>query len=91
MQIEMRESTIEGKKRLALIFPYDINTINLIKQIEGRRWSASNKFWHLPYREDYLQTLNKQFKGKLEFVIQKTEIKAQTIKVKFPPEYFLDL
>ncbi len=28
----MRESNIDGRKRLTLIFPYDINTINLIKQ-----------------------------------------------------------
>ena len=49
MQIEMREYTIKDEKRIALIFRYDQETINLVKQIEGRKWSASNIFLHLIY------------------------------------------
>jgi len=85
MQIEMRENNIEGKKRLALIFPYDINTINLIKHIDGRKWSASNKFWHIPYEKNSIIFLNKKFKGKLEFKEQ--EIQKKIEKPKFPAEY----
>jgi len=74
MQIEIRECIINGQKRIALIFPFNEENITLIKQIEDRKWSAPNKFWHLPYRENYLQILNKQFKGKLEFVEQQKGI-----------------
>lgn len=81
----MRENNIEGKKRLALIFPYDINTINLIKHIDGRKWSASNKFWHIPYEKNSIIFLNKKFKGKLEFKEQ--EIQKKIEKPKFPAEY----
>lgn len=68
MQIETRECIIRDKKRVALIFKYNDKIISLVKTIEELKWSASNKFWHLPYRDNYLQLLNKQFEGKLEFV-----------------------
>ena len=68
MQIETRECKINDKKRIALLFRYDEEIIVLVKQIEGRRWSASNKFWHIPYKENYLEVLNNKFKGKLEFI-----------------------
>ncbi|MDP8202636.1 MAG: site-specific integrase [Candidatus Tenebribacter burtonii] len=87
MQIETRECIIRDKKRVALIFKYNDEIISLVKKIERRKWSASNKFWYLPYRDNYLQLLNKQFKGKLEFVEQNTEIDKKQIKSKFPPEY----
>ncbi len=77
MQIEIKECRIDGQKRIALLFDYEINTIELIKQIQGRRWSASNKFWHIPYQDNIIDQLNKKFKGKLEFTKYK----------KFPPEY----
>jgi len=68
MQIEVRECKINDKKRIALLFRYDEDIITLVKQIEGRRWSASNKFWHIPYQENYLKVLNSKFKDKLEFI-----------------------
>ena len=79
MQIIMRESNIDGSRCIALCFPYNENTISLIKKIEGRKCSASNKFWHIPYQENLHNPLNEQFKGKLEFVRQQHP--------KFPPEY----
>lgn len=79
-RIEMKEVSINEQKRIALLFDYDLDTINLIKQIEGRKWSASNKFWHILYQEKAIQTLNVQFKGKVEFFEQKKTSD-------FPPEY----
>ena len=70
MQIETRECIINGQKRIALIFPYNEEIITLIKQLKDRKWSALNKFWHIPHSKNYLQILNKQFKGKLEFIEQ---------------------
>ena len=87
MKVETRECNIGDKKRIALIFPYNDSIISLVKQIEGRKWSASRKFWHIPFHENFLTELNKQFEGKLEFVEQKTEINKKQIKSKIPPEY----
>ncbi len=70
----MMEIRIAEQKRIALLFDYDASTIELVKQIEGRKWSAPDKFWHIPYLENYLRVLNKQFKGKLEFVEQQKEV-----------------
>jgi len=89
MQIETRDCIINDKKRIALLFKYDENIITLVKQIEGRRWSASNKFWHIPYQKNYLEMLNNKFIEKLEFnesKTEKTEMKKSSI-IHFPPEY----
>lgn len=80
MQIETRECRIREQKRIALLFDYDKDTIELIKQIKGRKWSQSRKFWHLPFEEDIINKLNEQFRGKLSFIsFQKPHV--------FPPEY----
>ena len=77
----MRDVVFNGVKRCVLHFPYDKNTISLVKQIEGRKWSASNKFWHIPYQKNIISVLHDKFKGKLEF------IKDTETKLDFPPEY----
>ena len=66
MQVETRECNIGNKNRIVLIFPYNDSIISLVKQIEGRKWSASRKFWHIPFHENFLTELNKQFEGKDE-------------------------
>ena len=35
MQIKMRESNIDGSKRIVLCFPYNKNTITLIKKLKA--------------------------------------------------------
>ena len=47
MQIKTRECSIKGEKSIMLSLHYGIDTIALIKEIERRKWSASNEFWHL--------------------------------------------
>jgi len=42
----MMDCSINERKMIAFQFDYDKKTIELIKQIEGRKWSASNKFWY---------------------------------------------
>ena len=89
MLIKNRICTIRNKKRIALLFDYNEDVITLVKQIEGRKWSASNKFWHIPFFENYLEKLNLKFNGKLEFIestTEKTE-KEKSVKNHFPPEY----
>ncbi|MCK4348714.1 MAG: hypothetical protein KAW47_08865 [Thermoplasmatales archaeon] len=52
--IKTRICQINNEKRIALVFDYDKDIIELIKQIKGRKWSASNKFWHIQYQSNYL-------------------------------------
>jgi site-specific recombinase XerD len=80
---------IRNEKRIALLFDYNEDVIILVKQIEGRKWSASNKFWHMPFQEKYLEILNKKFSGKLEF-IESTKTNTEpkkTFKNHLPSEY----
>ena len=89
MLIKTRSCNIRNEKRIALLFDYNEEVITLVKQIEGRKWSASNKFWHIPFFENYLEKLSLEFNGKLEF-IEDTETKQKSIAVSkpsFPPEY----
>jgi integrase/recombinase XerD len=85
IKIETRECIIHDKKRIALLFKYDEDVITLVKQIEGRRWSASNKFWHIPVQEHYLEALNRKFSGKVEFIRNATdmEINKTTLKLAY--------
>jgi integrase/recombinase XerD len=85
MLIETRECLLKGQKRIALLFDYDADTIELVKQIEGRKWSASNKFWHIPVHEHYLEALNRKFSGKLEFIRSATDkvINKTTLKLAY--------
>ena len=89
MLIKTEICSIRNEKRIALLFDYDEEVITLVKQIEGRKWSASNKFWHIPFFENYLGKLSLKFHGKLKF-IEDTETKQESITVTkptFPVEY----
>ena len=86
MQIKTRTCTIRNENRIALLFDYDKDVITLVKQIEGRKWSASNKFWYIPYQANYLKELNEKFHGKLEFIENTSESKIEK-KIKLPAEY----
>ncbi len=89
MLIKTRSCNIRNERRIALIFDYDEDIIKLVKQIEGRKWSASNKFWHIPFFENYLEKLNLKFNSKLEFIKDtdtKQEYKKNAVH-SFPAEY----
>ncbi len=51
-QIEMHHGLLEDKPRLFLKFPFDTETINFVKNLEGVKWSKSKKVWHVPYNDD---------------------------------------
>ena len=61
----------------SLEFDFNQTVIDLVKTIEGRKWSATEKAWKIPYSKNYLQKLNEQFQGKLIF----TEISETTSKL----------
>ncbi|MBC8416572.1 MAG: site-specific integrase [Candidatus Cloacimonetes bacterium] len=86
MLIKTGICTIRNERRIALLFDYNEDVITLVKQIKGRKWSASNKFWHIPYQANYLKELNEKFHGKLEFIENTSESKIEK-KIKLPAEY----
>jgi site-specific recombinase XerD len=43
--------------RYAIIFDYDKNMVELVKSINGVRWSQSNKCWHTPDDEENLKQI----------------------------------
>ncbi len=76
------ENTVHrNEKRVKLIFDYTQELIKKIRQIHDCRWSKTMKCWHIPYREDYMNFLNKQFDGQIKF-IEKQEIKKQVSKTR---------
>jgi site-specific recombinase XerD len=64
-----------------------MQTIAEIKTIRGRKWSLSEKVWHIPFIENYEEVLNKQFTGKLLFKKKITEPEQKNSMQNFPPEY----
>ncbi|MDD3052131.1 MAG: tyrosine-type recombinase/integrase [Candidatus Cloacimonetes bacterium] len=67
-EIRVGIGNIEEQKRIILHFAYDESVINPIKTLEGRKWSVSEKYWHIPYFDNYLTVLNQKFPQQLLFV-----------------------
>lgn len=61
--IKVISAILHDEKRLLLYFPYDIQLTNIIKEISGRKWSSSNKCWHIADSRENLDLLFKVFKG----------------------------
>ncbi|MCD4788796.1 MAG: tyrosine-type recombinase/integrase, partial [Bacteroidales bacterium] len=71
-----------NEKRLKLVFDYDEELIEKIKNMPGRKWSKTMKCWHVPYREDYSEHLQSVL-GEVRLKDSKGSIieKPQEIKV----------
>jgi len=50
-----------NKNQLILMFPYDPNTIGLIKEIPDRRWDPKNKVWRIPALLDNFDHLKNNY------------------------------
>jgi len=60
-RITITEFLEDGKSRLKLAFPYDRRLISQVKEIPGRRWNQSEKYWHVPDNQvsrNYLEKIN---------------------------------
>ena len=44
-----------------LIFNFDYDLIEQIKELQGRKWIKNKNCWHIPYQKDYLAFLNDRF------------------------------
>ena len=49
------------EKRIAVYFEKDAELIGRIKKLEGARWSATLKAWHLPNNEVYRKTIQASY------------------------------
>ena len=52
--------------RVKLVFKFNQQLINLVKEIPGSRWSQTMRCWHIPYRADYLEYVNSYFNSTSE-------------------------
>ena len=50
-----------NEPRILFDFPYNLEIINKIRQIEGSRWSKTYKGWHVPYTKEVFSKLLKMF------------------------------
>ena len=48
----MQHGLYENKPYLFLKFPYDVETISLVKRLQDVRWSNTNKAWLVPFKDD---------------------------------------
>jgi len=51
-----------------LIFDFDYNLIEKIKELPGRKWSKTKNCWHIPFQDDYLNFLNDRFNNEMKFL-----------------------
>lgn len=65
-RISAKEEKHGGVHFIALDVPYDPALIERVKLILGRRWSATEKCWRIPWRQDYLKFLKAHFAGLAE-------------------------
>mgnify|MGYP001254152730 CR=1 FL=1 len=59
---------VEGRKRIRLFFPYDVEVIAMIRTIPGARWSPAMKCWHIAEMFGPLEKLNIRFREQLQFL-----------------------
>jgi integrase/recombinase XerD len=66
--IQIDQTTIDGRQRIRLFFPYDAEIIELVKTLPGARWHPVMKCWHIALALGPAAKLNHRFFGQLEFI-----------------------
>lgn len=64
-----------NKKRVKLIFSFDVEIMSIIDTIEGVAWSSTMSCWHIPYKETYLNDLKNLFKDEVQIVDRSHKIR----------------
>ncbi|NJN27976.1 MAG: tyrosine-type recombinase/integrase [Cyclobacteriaceae bacterium] len=62
--ISIRQLLHKGENQIGLYFKFDRELISIAKNIDGIRWSTSNKCWYLPNEPDNLMKIFTVFKDK---------------------------
>lgn len=58
----------KGENRVKLIFEYDVEIMDLLYTIEGSKWSATLRCWHIPKTKNYFNDLKVVFKDKANII-----------------------
>ena len=61
--IRLEKIRHRNEERILVRFSYNDELIALLKTIDGCKWSATHKCWHVPYHNDYFHHLENLFKG----------------------------
>ncbi len=71
----MKAEKIEhkGEKRIKVDFPYNREIAARLKQIDGSKWSRTNKSWHIPYTQQAFNQLKDLFPD-VEYPKKKNEL-----------------
>lgn len=85
MELKISQISISNEIRIGVVPQFYTDSFNeKIRTIEGKRWSAENRLWHIPYHKDAYKSLttifsdctlviNKKITGKIE---KKGEVSA---------------
>ncbi len=65
-----------GETRIKIEFPYNVEIAYLLRQIEGCKWSRTNRAWHIPYTKRSFNKL-KSFFPDIEYLSKIAEIKVE--------------
>jgi integrase/recombinase XerD len=85
--IQIDQTTIDGRERIRLFFPYDAEIIGLVKTLPGARWHPEMKCWHIALALGPATKLNHRFFGQLEFVPVKESPSHQVTKSAIAEHY----
>ncbi len=67
----------KGEKRIKLAFSYNKELTEIIKNIEGIRWSKTQNSWHIPYTKEAYNKFKKFIEGKAIIILNKDEKKNE--------------
>jgi site-specific recombinase XerD len=73
MPVKIQKISHKGETRIQVQIPYTGEAIQKIKSVEGYRWSASLRCWHVPYHPQSFTQLQRLFPDLVIVREQKTE------------------
>lgn len=65
-EIKYKFEIIDNEERVVLLFDYDLETIEKVKLIKGRKWNPEKKQWHIPYTKNPQEILDLYFSDKID-------------------------
>ncbi|HSH50305.1 MAG TPA: tyrosine-type recombinase/integrase [Bacteroidales bacterium] len=73
----------KGQHRLKVIFRYNEDILQRLREVEDARWSRAMNCWHIPYTQDCIKNLTQKFKY-LANVVEKKRYKKNFHKEPAP-------
>ncbi|MFC2087451.1 site-specific tyrosine recombinase/integron integrase [Bacteroidota bacterium] len=80
----------KGENRIKLLFPYNSKLIEFVKNIPGRKWSATLKCWHIPDNNESIQLIN-GFKNKEAEISLQQKVPEKSIQTNHELNYYLKM